>query len=129
MLAVATERCSPLAMKKKYRYAEILYVPNVLENLSVAIGIILWNPTEASFVEVRKRSDWSAVVRLDPDADIEFLSAAVDHLEQDFRQRNETGRERLIDQLSMNVTLSDPLEIEADNPDEAIKQLMHARGL
>ncbi len=35
-----------LAMKKRYRCTEILYVPNVLENRSVAIGIILWDPAE-----------------------------------------------------------------------------------
>jgi hypothetical protein len=49
-------------------------------------------------------------LRLDPDTDTEFLSAAVDQIEQDFRQLDEAGRERLIAQLSMNITLSDPLD-------------------
>jgi len=118
-----------VCMKKKYRYTEILYAPNLLEDRSVAIGIILWDPAKYGFVEVSKRSDWSAILRLDPDADIEFLSAAVDHIEQEFRQQDEAGRERLIAQLSMNVTLSDPLEVDADDPDEAIRQLTRARGL
>ena len=119
--------CLPVRMMKRYRYAEILYVPNLLENRLVAIGLILWD--EGGSVEVSKRTDWSTVLRIDPDADTEFLSAAVDHIEQDFRQRDEAGRKRLIDQLSMNVTLSDPLEIEADDPYEAIRQLTRARGL
>jgi hypothetical protein len=110
-------------MKKRYKYAEILYVPNVIENRSVAIGIIIWEPAERALIEVSKRTDWSAVLRLDPDADTEFLSATVDHIEREFRQRDEAGRERLIAQLSMNVTLSDPLEIEADDLGEALKQL------
>jgi hypothetical protein len=100
----------------------------VLDNQSVAIGIILWNPAESDIVEVSNRTDWSAILRLDPDADIEFFSATVDHIEREFRQRDEAGRERLIAQLSMNVSLSDPLEIEADDPGEALKQLRRARG-
>jgi hypothetical protein len=116
-------------MKKKYRFAEILYVPNLLEDQSVPIGIMIWDPGASGFVEVSKRTNWSTILRLDPDADIDFLSAAVDHLKQDFRQRDETGRERLIAQLSMNVTFSAPLEIESDDPNEALKQLTRARGL
>jgi hypothetical protein len=116
-------------MKKNYRFAEILYVPNLLENQSVPIGIMIWDPGESGLVQVSKRTNWSTILRLDPDADIDFLSAAVDHLKQDFRQRDETGRERLIAQLSMNVTFSAPLEIESDDPNEALKQLTRARGL
>jgi hypothetical protein len=116
-------------MKKKYKCAEILYVPNLLDNRSVAIGMILWDPGVDGIVEVSKRTDWPAIQRLDPDADTEFLSAAVDHIEQDFRQRDEAGRERLFAQLSMNVTLSNLLIIEADDPLEAIRQLTRARGL
>ncbi|MGA2962170.1 MAG: hypothetical protein ABSD96_10900 [Candidatus Korobacteraceae bacterium] len=116
-------------MKKKYKCAEILYVPNLIENQSVAIGVIVWDPGEGGVVEVAKRTDWSATLRVDPDADIKFLSAAVDHIEQDFRQRDESGRERLVAQLSMNITLSDPLEIESDDPRKVIKQLTSARGL
>jgi hypothetical protein len=119
-------------MKNKYRCAEIRYVPNLLEDRSVAIGIILWDPRVGgvgSFVEVSKRTDWSAILRLDPDADIEFLSAAVDQIEQDFRQRDEAGRGRLIAQLSMNITLSELLEIETNDPGETLNQLARARGL
>ena len=101
----------------------------MLENRSIVIGIILWDPAQRGLVEVSKRTDWSAAVQLDPDADTEFLTAAVDHIEQDFRRRNEAGRERLITQVSLNITLSDPLEIEADDPGEALKQLTRARGL
>lgn len=104
----------PFAKKKRYRCVEILYVPHLLEDRRVAIGVILWDPADSSFVQVSKRADWSAIVHLDPDADIEFLSAAVDQLEQDFRQRDEARRERLIAQLSMNIALSGLLEIEAD---------------
>jgi hypothetical protein len=93
------------------------------------IGIILWDPAEGGFVGVSKRSDWSALLRFDPVADIEFLSAAVDHIEQDFRQRDQAERERLIAQLSMNITLSDPQEIEADDPGETLEHLTRARGL
>jgi hypothetical protein len=82
-----------------------------------------------SFFEVSKRTDWSAILRLDPDADTEFLSAAVDQIEQDFRQQDEVGRERMIAQLSMNITLSDPLEIETDDPSQALNELSRARGL
>lgn len=129
---VPNHRTVPSRMKKKYRFSEILYAPNLLENRSVAMGIILWDPEVGglgSFVEVSKRTDWSAIVRLDPDADTEFLSAAVDQIEQDFRQRDEAGRERLIAQLSMNITLTDPREIETNDPGETLNQLARARGL
>ena len=116
-------------MKKKYRWTEILYAPNVLEHQSITIGIIVWDPLNGALVEVSKRTDWSAVLRLDPDADTEFLGAGVDELEQQFRQWDEAGRERMMAQLSMNIIFSDRLEIETDDPGEALKQLARARGL
>jgi hypothetical protein len=119
-------------MKKKYRYAEILYVPNLLENRLATIGIILWDSGVGglgSFVRVSKRTDWFAILRLDPDADTEFLSAAVDQIEQDFRQRDEAGRGCLVAQLSMSIILTDPLEIETNDPGETLNQLARARGL
>jgi hypothetical protein len=100
---------------KRYRYTELRYVPNLLEDRTIVVGIILWHPG-TDFVRSCKRTDWSAVSRLDPDSDIEFLAAAVDHIEQQFRQTNEAERERLLDQLSMNLTFSDPQEIETDDP-------------
>ena len=114
-------------MKKRYRCVEIRYIPNLLEDQSAAIGVMIWDPADSGFVAVSKRTDWSAIARLDPDADIEFLSAAVDQIEQEFRQRDQAGRERLIGQLSMNIAFSGLLEIEADDPCEALKQV--ARGL
>jgi hypothetical protein len=82
-----------------------------------------------SFGEVSKRTDWSAILRLDSDADTEFLSATVDQIEKDFSQRNEAGRGRLVAQLSMNITLTHPLEIETNDPGETLNQLARARGL
>jgi len=113
---------------KRYKCADILYVPNVLENRSVAIGIILWDSIEGSVAAV-KRTDWSPVQQLDAEADIEFLIAAVDHVEELFRQADEAEKARLMAQFSMNLTFSDPVEIETDEPAETLKQLASARGL
>lgn len=113
---------------KTYKCSDILYVPDVLENRSVAIGIIMWDAIAGSVAAV-KRTDWSPVQQLDADADIEFLSAAVDHVEELFRQAGEAEKARLIAQFSLSLTLSDPVEIETDEPAETLKQLAHARGL
>ena len=113
---------------KKYRYMEVLYVPNVLDDRAVVVGIILWRPG-SGFVQARKRTDWSAVLALDPDADTEFLAAAVDHIEVQFRQADEVERERLITRLSMNLTTSEIREVETGDPDETLQQLAIADEL
>ena len=51
----------------------------------------------------------------------------MDYIEEQFRCADEAGRIRLIAQLSMNVTLTDPKEIETDDASHALEQLAAAR--
>ena len=111
-----------------YRYTEVVYIPNIVEDSSIVIGVLLWQAAGA-LVGVSKRRNWAAVTQLDPAADIEFLSATVDYLADQFRQANDEERQRLIDQMAMNLSLSDPVDLETEDPAKAIERLAGARGL
>jgi len=112
----------------KVRYSQISYVPNVVEDRSIVIGVLLWRPT-AELVSAYQRRDWTPVTQLDATADPEFLSATVAYLADQFRQADEPERQRLIEQMAMSISLSDPVDIDVPDPAEFMAQLVAALGL
>jgi hypothetical protein len=73
-------------------------------------------------------SSWSVrwvlpVADRDPDADVEFLLAALNESAERFRGADERERRQFIDQLSNMIRMSEPEKIYGDDPNAALKLL------
>lgn len=99
------------------------YVPNVVKNEAVNFGVMLLG--EDGFADVRFTNTWARVHCLDPDADIEMLSA----LEADIRARLNRSTEdhaailKQMQQASNAVRISDPKPCITDSPDDELRRL------
>lgn len=106
-----------------HKYCVIIYVPNPVAGTRVAIGVLAYEDGKSGFVGLEKRTNWEPVRRLDPDVDVEFLQAALDHIADLFRIGDEGRRRTFIDQLSTSLQLTEPQQIEDDDPREALMRL------
>ena len=84
------------------------YVPDAVKNEFVNIGVVLLE-SGSGFAEARFASDWQRVRCLDPDADLEMLSA----LQESVRTQlgSVQDRERLL--RAMNESFSSLIQVSA----------------
>lgn len=99
------------------------YVPNVAKDESVNIGLMM---VGGGFAEVRFASDWKRVLALDPDADIELLTA----LTLEIRGKLQTPGQpeemlrNMEESWSNTVQLSPPKGYVTDDPLKEIEILV-----
>jgi Protein of unknown function (DUF3037) len=72
--------------KQPCRFLLLRYAPDAVKNEFVNIGLVLLPP--AGSAEVRFTRDWSRVLCLDPEADMEVLQALENDLRTQLRQMN-----------------------------------------
>src|ERR1041385_2011049 len=62
-----------MAEKIQCRFFVLRYAPDAVKNEFINVGLVLLPPTGSA--QVRFTRDWSRVLCLDPDADVEVLQA------------------------------------------------------
>ena len=103
----------------------IRYVPDLVKNEPINIGIILLEGERGTtFAGVRFAHDFSRVLCLDPNADLEMLRS----LEVDIRHKfsNAIEREKLLEvlpNLSNTLQVSDIKACQTDSPDSELDRL------
>lgn len=75
--------------KLQLEYFVLRYVPNVLKDQSVNIGLAIFSLGKEDFGDVRFLNSWDSVLRVDPQADIEYLNAFARDMQGRFRDRQE----------------------------------------
>jgi Protein of unknown function (DUF3037) len=72
--------------KMQCRFFVLRYAPDAIKNEFINVGLVLLPP--AGSAQVRFTRDWSRVLCLDPDADVEMLQALENDLRTQLREMN-----------------------------------------
>jgi hypothetical protein len=101
------------------------YVPAVIREEFINIGVVMTALGDADFGEVRFLKNWTPVLRLDPNADLDFLDVfAMDTRE---RVRNKEKREQMLEQMwesfSNSIQLSMPVTCSCEDPISELERL------
>jgi Protein of unknown function (DUF3037) len=101
------------------------YVPNVLKDEHVNIGVVLAEPGGGGFRDARFTSDWRNVRALDQDADLDVLQAlAVEIREKLLKASNWEELLRSMEESFSNVIqLSERKACEAEDPAAEMEKL------
>lgn len=75
-----------MAERTQCRFFILRYAPDAVKNEFINVGLVLLPP--AGGAQVRFTSDWSRVLCLDPDADVEVLQALESDLRNQLREMN-----------------------------------------
>jgi hypothetical protein len=75
-----------MADKIQCRFFVLRYAPDAVKNEFINVGLVLLPP--AGGAQVRFTHDWSRVLCLDPDADVEMLQALENDLRNQLREMN-----------------------------------------
>ena len=101
------------------------YVPDVVRNEFVHIGVILREQGSEEPAEVRFTRDWRRVRCLDPEADTVLLEGMESELRRRFREEPEGRLMRLLDEsLSLNVQMTAPKAYLAESLPAGMEELM-----
>ena len=97
-----------MAEKIQCRFFVLRYAPDAVKNEFINVGLVLLPP--AGGAQVRFTRDWSRVLCLDPDADVEMLQALENDMRNQLREMNgdrDLILRRIQDSFSNAVQLSD----------------------
>jgi len=117
-----------MAELRKCEFFLLRYVPDAVRQQFVEFGVVLTEPTNgpgSGFAAVRFSPDWRQIARLDPNADLEYLDALKQEIQEQINSaedaRNLLGR--FGNSFSHVVQLT-PLQVcETADPQQEIEQL------
>jgi hypothetical protein len=113
------------AVRRNCEFQLLKYVPDVVRNEFVHIGVILREQGNAAGAEVRFTRDWRRLRCLDPEADTSLLEGMETELRQRFREEPEGRLMRLLDEsLSLNVQMTAPKAYLTESLPAGMDELM-----
>jgi Protein of unknown function (DUF3037) len=111
--------------RRNCEFQLLRYVPDVVRNEFVHIGVILREQGSDRPAEVRFTRDWRRVRCLDPEADTALLEGMESDLRRRFREETEAGLMRILDEsLSLNVQMTTPKAYLAESLPAGVEELM-----
>lgn len=110
---------------RKFDAFVLRYVPNVLEDKFVNIGVLMRERDSAGFAACRFLHDWGQVQSFDPDADIAMLASLSHEIEAGWKQPLERAAllRRMLTSYSGSIQLSLAETILTDDPAQALEHL------
>lgn len=111
--------------RRNCEFQLLRYVPDVVRNEYVHIGVILREEGSVEPAEVRFTRDWRRVRCLDPEADTALLEGMESELRRRFRE-DPNGRlmQLLEESLSLNVQMTAPKAYLAESLPAGLEELM-----
>jgi len=102
----------------KIEHFALRYVPNVVRGDFVTIGVVMVALGSADFAEVRFLKDWTPVLRLDPNADLDLLHAIAREISENIRHREKRQHtlQQIKDSFSSSLQISEPQVSISDDP-------------
>jgi hypothetical protein len=111
--------------RRNCEFQLLRYVPDVVRNEFVHIGVILREQGSDRHAEVRFTRDWRRVRCLDPEADTALLEAMESDLRRRFGDGPEAGLMRILEEsLSLNVQMTAPKAYLAESLPAGVEELM-----
>ncbi len=119
-------RAEPVVpVRRNCEFQLLKYVPDVVRNEFVHIGVILREQGSGAAAEVRFTRDWRRVRCLDPEADTALLEGMETELRRRFREEPEGRLMRLLEEsLSLNVQMTTPKAYLAESLPAGMDELM-----
>jgi hypothetical protein len=112
-------------VRRNCEFQLLKYVPDVVRNEFVHIGVILREQGSGAAAEVRFTRDWRRVRCLDPEADTALLEGMETELRRRFREEPEGRLMRLLEEsLSLNVQMTTPKAYLAESLPAGMDELM-----
>jgi hypothetical protein len=112
--------------ERRLEFWVLRYAPKITTADGVNIGLLVVEPENEQFGEVRFASSWEKVLRQDPDADLEMLEAFRDEIQRLWK--NHTNRNFLIEMMenswSNSLQLSPKHDMIARELDREMSNLM-----
>ena len=111
--------------RRNCEFQLLRYVPDVVRNEYVHIGVILREEGSAEPAEVRFTRDWRRVRCLDPEADTALLEGMESELRRRFREEPDGRLMQLLEEsLSLNVQMTAPKAYLAESLPAGLEELM-----
>jgi hypothetical protein len=111
--------------RRRCEFQLLCYVPDLVRNECVHIGVILREQGSAEPAEVRFTRDWRRVRCLDPDVDTALLEGMESELRRRFKEEpNGRLRQLLEESLSLNVQMTAPKAYLAESMPAGMEELM-----
>lgn len=111
--------------RRQCEFQLLSYVPDVVRNECVHIGVILREQGGSEPAEVRFTRDWRRVRCLDPDVDTAVLEGMESELRRRFREEPQGWLMQLLDEsLSLNVQMTAPKAYLAESLPAGLEELM-----
>jgi hypothetical protein len=106
-------------------YFVLRYVPNVVLENSINIGVVMVALGGADFGQVRVLKNWTPVLRFDPNADMDFLQAFASDIEEQIgkRGKREQMLQHLKESFSNSIQLSTPQVCVSEDPLSELEKL------
>lgn len=111
---------------KHYSFSIIRYVPDLVREEFLNIGVLVVDPTEAEPPIIRLTQDWTRLRFMDPYVDIEVLQAIQEELPRRLAEKSEAESLFSIiqDSLSTNLQISHERGRAADSITSLAEELM-----
>ncbi len=111
--------------RRNCEFQLLRYVPDVVRNEYVHIGVILREQGSDKPAEVRFTRDWRRLRCLDPEADTALLESMESELRRRFREEPQGRLMRFLEEsLSLNVQLTEPKAYLAESLPAGMEELM-----
>jgi hypothetical protein len=116
---------SSINQRRECEFQLLRYVPDVVRNEYVHIGVILREQGSRDAAEVRFTRDWRRVRCLDPDVDTALLEGMESELKRRFQAEPDGGLMRLLTEaLSLSVQMTEPKAYLAESLPAGVEELM-----
>ncbi|HET9742611.1 MAG TPA: DUF3037 domain-containing protein [Terriglobales bacterium] len=113
---------------KQCEFFLLRYVPDVVKDEFVNIGVLLLSPDE-NFAQVRFMRDWSRVRCLDPGVDLESLQGIEADIQDQFRAATQSPADsiaRLRETLSNSLQITNSKPLLSESPQQELQRLAGA---
>jgi hypothetical protein len=110
---------------RRLAVSAIRYVPNIVREDGVTIGILVLEHGGDGFAAIRFIKDWNRLRDISPDIDIEFLRAFAEEAVEnvaDVGKRAQVIRQ-MEESFSNQIQLAPRNDVSTDNPDEEMDKL------
>jgi hypothetical protein len=113
------------APRRQFDVFVLRYVPSVLEDRYLDIGVLMKDRDDAGFADARFLHDWQKVRSFDPDADLKMLDSLTREIEDGWKNPAERPLllRRMVKSFSNAIQWSLTESIETDDPAQELERL------
>jgi hypothetical protein len=112
---------------RRLKFVVLQYSPSVLNESFINIAVLSYEVDTGSFVDTKFLDGWEALLKLDPNADVEMLEALKEEIQGSWPDtgRRETLLRILLDSFSNSIQISKEHTCLTTDPEVEMLNLVH----